>query len=147
MFRGRFEHTIDNKGRISLPAKFREVLSSEGDYRLVITNSFENCLIAYPFAAWQKIEAQLKSHSFTQKKVRDFVRFFVSGSSECSIDKLGRIMIPSNLRDFASLEKDITFAGVLDKFEIWNKEKWENVVEGPQENFDEITTSFPEIKI
>ncbi len=127
MFRGRFEHTIDNKGRISLPAKFRDVLGGTGEHRLVITN-FEGCLVAYPFSEWQQLEKKWSSFSLLKKEINTFLRFFISGATECGIDKLGRINIPPILRDYASLEKDIVFAGMLQRFEVWQKEKWEEVM-------------------
>jgi MraZ protein len=144
MFRGRFEHTIDSKGRISLPAKFREVLKGRDDSRLVITN-FDGCLVAYPFSEWQLLEEKWSSISLVKREVTAFLRFFISGATECSIDKLGRIMIPPTLRNYALLEKDIVFAGMLKRFEIWSKEKWEDVVKKSLENFDEISDTLSEL--
>lgn len=124
MFRSRYEHTIDAKGRLSVPARFRELLAERYDDRLVITN-FDRCLVAYPYAEWQGIEDKLASLSVVSPEVTAFTRFFISGATECEIDKLGRILIPQVLRDYAKLEKDVVIAGQLRKFEIWSKALWE----------------------
>ena len=101
MFRGRFEHTIDPKGRVSIPAKFRELLAEKYDDRLIITN-FDRCLVAYPFEEWRTVEEKVTSLSMVKREVKAFQRFFLSGASECPIDKLGRILIPPTLRICAS---------------------------------------------
>lgn len=124
MFRSRFEHTIDAKGRLSVPARFRDVLAERYDERLVLTN-FDRCLVAYPYLEWQAIEEKLASLSMASPEVTAFTRFFVSGATECEIDKLGRILVPQILRDYAKLEKDVVIAGQLKKFEIWAKPLWE----------------------
>ncbi len=123
MFRGRYEHTIDSKGRVSLPAKFREVLNNSGDNVLVITN-YDGCLVAYPLNEWGTIEEKVSSLPMMSKEVKSFQRFFISGASDCPIDKQGRIPIPSSLRKYANLEKDVVFLGLTKKIEIWNKKQW-----------------------
>jgi MraZ protein len=124
VFRGRYEHTIDAKGRLSVPARFRELLAERYDDRLVITN-FDRCLVAYPHTEWQLIEEKLASLPMASPEVTAFTRFFISGATECEIDKLGRILIPQVLRDYARLEKDVVIAGQLKKFEVWSKPLWE----------------------
>ncbi len=124
MFRSRYEHTIDAKGRLSVPARFREILAERYDERLVVTN-FDRCLVAYPHTEWQAIEEKLASLSVVSPEVTAFTRFFISGATECEIDKLGRILIPQVLREYAKLEKDVVIAGQLKKFEIWAKVLWE----------------------
>jgi MraZ protein len=124
VFRSRYEHTIDAKGRLSVPARFRELLTERYDERLVVTN-FDRCLVAYPYSEWQAIEEKLGSLSMVSPEVTAFTRFFISGATECEIDKLGRILIPQVLRDYAKLEKDVVIAGQLRKFEIWSKALWE----------------------
>ncbi len=123
MFRGRYEHTIDLKGRVSLPAKFREELRKKGDNVLVVTN-YDGCLVAYPLSEWETIEENVSSKPMNDEGVKSFNRFFISGASDCPIDKQGRILIPSSLRKYANLEKDIVFLGQTKKIEIWNKEQW-----------------------
>jgi MraZ protein len=135
MFRGRFEHTIDSKGRVSIPAKYRELLLEEHDERLIITN-FDRCLVAYPYDEWRKVEEKIGSLSMVKKEAKAFQRFFVSGATECPIDKLGRILIPPTLRSYAQLEKDVVFAGMLKKFEIWSKERFLQEIKSAEENFE-----------
>jgi MraZ protein len=105
MFRGRFEHSIDAKGRLSLPAKFREVFSLIGDERLIITN-FDHCLWAYPINEWQKIEDKVSNLPQFKPEVIALQRVFISAAVESGIDKQGRIMIPPSLRDYAELKKN-----------------------------------------
>jgi MraZ protein len=135
MFRGRFEHIIDSKGRISIPAKYRELLAEKDDERLIITN-FDRCLVAYPYEEWRNVEEKIGSLSMVKKEAKVFQRFFVSGAAECPIDKLGRILIPPTLRSYAHLEKDVVFAGMLKKFEIWSKERFLEEIKGAEENFE-----------
>ena len=136
MFRGRFEHTIDAKGRISVPSRFREILKDRYDERLIITN-FDSCLVAYPFSEWEIIEQKASNLSMLKKEPAQFLRFFYSGAAECCVDKLGRILIPQVLRDYAKLEKEIVLVGVLKRIEIWSKARWESVIVKSQENFDD----------
>jgi MraZ protein len=124
MFRGRFEHLIDSKGRLSIPSKFRETLNERYDSRLVIT-TYDNCLIAYPFAEWQVLEEKVASMPEFKKDTKAFLRFFYSSAADCAIDKLGRILVPQALRDYARLEKDVILIGALKHVEIWSKTLWE----------------------
>lgn len=124
MFRGRFEHLIDSKGRLSIPSKFRETLNERYDSRLVIT-TYDNCLIAYPFAEWQTLEDKVASMPEFKKDTKAFLRFFYSSATDCVIDKLGRILVPQSLRDYAKLEKDVMLVGALKHVEIWSKALWE----------------------
>ncbi len=127
----RFEYTIDDKGRTSLPAKFREVLSSNYDERLIIT-TFDNCLWAYPVAEWQAIEEKIAALPQFKPEVKALQRVFVSGAVECPLDKQGRLVIPPTLRDYAGLKKEIVFVGMTKRIEIWAKEKWQNVFNASQ---------------
>ncbi|MBW2039306.1 MAG: division/cell wall cluster transcriptional repressor MraZ [Deltaproteobacteria bacterium] len=144
MFRGRFEHIIDDKGRASVPAKLREVLKREyGSDQLIIT-IFDSCLVAYPIEEWQVFEEKMKDLSLLKKEVKFFLRYFYSGAIECAIDDHGRILIPSQFRDHAHLKKEIVFVGVMRGFEIWDKGVWEEEVERYKETFDEISESMAE---
>ncbi|MBI5237182.1 MAG: division/cell wall cluster transcriptional repressor MraZ [Deltaproteobacteria bacterium] len=125
MFRGRFEHLIDSKGRLSIPSRFRETLNERYDSRLVIT-TYDSCLIAYPFAEWQKLEEKVSSLPEFKKDTKAFLRFFYSSATDCAIDKLGRILIPQALRDYAKLDKDVILVGTFRHIEIWGKALWEN---------------------
>lgn len=119
MFRGRSDQIIDSKGRIILPAKFREILLEKYDSGIVLTN-FDNCLIAYPTEEWIDVEDKIRKLP-PGKQIRDFKRFIMSGITECNIDKQGRILIPPSLKSYARLERDIVVAGQINHFEIWEK--------------------------
>lgn len=121
MFMGEFNHSIDAKGRIIIPSKFREDL---GD-KFVITLGLDGCLFAYPDIEWMSFVEKLKTLPGT-KEARQLQRYFMAGAAECEIDKQGRILIPAKLRESAKLDKDIVFVGVLNKIEIWSKEHWES---------------------
>ncbi len=128
MFSGRYEHAIDAKGRTSIPSKFREILSSRyGDDRLILTSYVQPCLIAYPVSEWQVIEEKIRALPRFDPKVMQVKRVLVSGATECSMDRAGRILIPPVLREFARLEKDIVWAGMTDNIEIWSKENWDEM--------------------
>jgi MraZ protein len=122
MFIGEYQHTIDVKGRMIVPSKFREDL---GD-KFVITKGLDNCLFIYSVEEWSVLEAKLKTLPLTSKDARAFVRFFFSGATECEVDKQGRILVPGNLRDYAGLEKDVAVIGVATRVEVWDSEKWNN---------------------
>jgi MraZ protein len=124
MFRGRSIHLIDSKGRVSIPPRFRDLLKTNGDPRLVLTN-LEYCLAAYPYKDWEELEAKLSQLSQVDGDIRSFKRFFVSGACECNLDSQGRILIPPTLRDYAHLDKEIILAGQLKYFEVWDKTKFE----------------------
>ena len=109
MFMGEYSHTIDAKGRIIVPAKFRESL---GD-NFVVTKGLDNCLFVYTSEDWRKFEEKLRTLPLTNKDARKFTRFFLAGAAEMEIDKQGRILIPSVLREFAALEKDVVIVIVL----------------------------------
>lgn len=121
MFMGEFNHTIDAKGRIIVPSKFRETLGDE----FVVTGGLDGCLFVYPNDEWMEFIAQLKNLPGS-KEARQLQRYFLAGAASCEVDKQGRILIPNKLRESAALEKDIVFVGVLNKIEIWSKERWES---------------------
>lgn len=121
MFRGRSEQIIDAKGRIVLPVKFREILLKKYDSSLVLTN-FDNCLIAYPTEEWMEVEEKIRRRPSRNRRERNFKRFFISGATDCTVDKQGRILIPPSLKIYAELEKEIVIAGQIDHFEVWNRD-------------------------
>lgn len=121
MFMGEYNHTIDAKGRLIVPSRFREKLGEE----FVVTKGLDDCLFVYPLDEWAHIEEAFRKVPLTNKKARDFVRFFFAGAASCEVDKQGRILLPQSLRTYAGLEKEIVSAGVLNRVEIWDKEKWE----------------------
>ncbi|MDF2800119.1 MAG: MraZ protein [Anaerocolumna sp.] len=131
MFMGEYNHTIDNKGRIILPSKFRETLGDD----FVVTQGLDGCLFVYPNDEWLNFVAQLKNLPGS-KDARQLQRYFMAGAASCEVDKQGRFLIPSKLREQAALEKEIVFVGVLSKIEIWCKERWDS--NNNYENMDQI---------
>ena len=123
MFRGSSFHTIDTKGRIIIPARFRDVIKADGSYGVMLSR-MDGALIAYTYNEWRKIESRILSLAEKSESMRRFRRVFIGGSFECSCDKQDRILIPQNLREYAGLEKDIVLVGVLDHFEIWSRDSW-----------------------
>jgi MraZ protein len=125
MFRGSSFHTIDPKGRLIIPARFRDVLRAGGGNGLMISR-MDSCLVAYTFDEWHKIESRILALAEKSENMRRFRRVFVGGAFECSCDKQDRILIPPMLRQYAGLEKDIVLVGVLDHFEIWSRQNWDS---------------------
>ena len=120
MFMGEYNHTIDAKGRMIVPSKFREQLGNE----FVVTKGLDGCLFVYPNEEWHNIEEKFRNVPLTTKDARNFSRFFFSGADTCELDKQGRILIPPVLREFADLQKDVVSVGVLNRIEIWSKDNW-----------------------
>ncbi len=132
MFRGRYPYAVDTKGRLSIPSKFREVLSADfHDERLVITN-FDNCLWAYPVAEWVKIEEKVAALPQFKEEVKALQRFFISAAVECPIDKAGRLLLPPTLRDYAGIQRDVVIVGMVKRLEIWAAERWKPVFDDAQ---------------
>ena len=120
MFMGEYSHTIDAKGRLIIPAKFRDELGED----FVLTKGLDGCLSIYPNNECKDFEEKLKALPHNDKNARAFVRFFVSSATQCELDKQGRILVPVTLREFAGLSKDVVLTGNLTRIEIWSKEKW-----------------------
>ncbi len=131
---GEYQHTIDQKGRVIIPAKFREGL---GDH-FMITRGLDQCIFVYPLEEWRQIEAKLKSLPFTRADARAFTRFFFSGAMECELDKQGRVTLPANLREYAHLTKECVLIGVSNRVEIWSKAVWEEYYLQSEASFNEI---------
>ncbi len=126
MFRGQFVHSIDAKGRVSLPARFRDTLIADGDARLVLTPAlFEPCLHLYPMRAWEALEQKISELPSFDPNVVRFRRLYVSAAIECELDKAGRVLVPPTLRDKAALAKDVLWAGMGRTVELWSKERWD----------------------
>lgn len=124
MFRGVFEHQIDAKGRTSLPAKMRDVLVGNYDERLILTTALDGCLHAYPVREWEVLEAALAKRNPMEPGVKTLMRLYVAPAQEVPVDKLGRVLIPTQLRSHAALEKDIVWAGMVKVIEIWSRSGW-----------------------
>ena len=134
MLIGEYHHNIDEKGRIILPAKFREDLGEE----FFVTRGLEECLFVYPKVEWDKITKKLKSLPFTKKDARSFTRFFLSGATATVFDKQGRINITSPLISYAGLKKECVIVGVGDRLEIWDMDKWNNFYDTNKEEMSNI---------
>ncbi len=143
MLLGEYNHNIDEKGRVSVPAKFRDDLGNT----FIVTKGLDNCLFAYSKEEWQTFETKLKSLPMTNINARNFVRFFFSGATECEIDKQGRINIPQNLREYANLSKELCVIGVSTRVEIWDREKWQNYTSPENMDVDEIASQMSDLGI
>nr|WP_300002279.1 division/cell wall cluster transcriptional repressor MraZ [Tissierella sp.] len=143
MFIGEHNHTLDDKGRITIPSKFREDLGDE----FVITKGLDSCLFVYPKAEWTIFEDKLKTLPLTNKDARAFVRFFFAGASQCSLDKQGRVLIPPNLRKHGSLEKDAVIIGVSTRIEIWSDSNWNEYTADDNLSYENIAENMAELGI
>jgi MraZ protein len=143
MFIGEHQHSLDEKGRLIIPSKFRDDLG----YEFVMTKGLDNCLFVYPKKEWVILEEKLKSLPLTNKDARAFIRFFFSGASECILDKQGRVLIPSNLREHSRLEKDAVVIGVSTRIEIWSKSEWESYNNDDNLSYDSIAEKMAELGI
>ncbi len=140
---GEYQHSIDTKGRIIVPSKFRDGLGDS----FVVTRGLDKCLFAYPMQEWKALEDKLKQLPLTKKDARAFTRFFFSGAVECDVDKQGRINIPQPLRKYAVLDKDCIVIGVSNRIEFWAKENWEDYFNESEESFAEIAENLMDFDI
>jgi MraZ protein len=144
MFAGRFEYAIDDKSRVSIPSKFREVLSTNYDMRLILTN-LDGCIVAYPYQEWVNIQERISNLGTLKKESRVFLRFYYSGVSECPIDKLGRILIPQSLKNYANIKKNVAIIGMNRKIEIWAQETWEELVKKATSDLEQMVDIVSEL--
>ena len=144
MFAGRFEYAIDDKSRVSIPSKFREVLSTNYDMRLILTN-LDGCIVAYPYQEWVNIQERISNLGTMKKEARVFLRFYYSGVSECPIDKLGRILIPQSLKTYANIKKNVAIIGMNRKIEIWAQETWEELVKKATSDLEQMVDIVSEL--
>ncbi len=140
---GEYQHNMDKKGRVIIPAKFRDQLGDQ----FVATRGLDNCLFVYPMQEWSVLEEKLSSLPITSKNARTFTRFFFSGATECQLDKQGRISIPVNLRNFADLQKEIIIIGLSSRIELWAKETWDNYLDSAENSSEEIAAAMEELGI
>lgn len=139
MFKGEYNHTIDAKGRLIIPSKFREVLGEN----FVVTKGLDGCLFVYGNTEWSAFEKALKTLPLANKDSRKFNRFFLAGAIDVEVDKQGRILIPSVLREFAALESQVVLLGVGERIEIWSKDRWEDASE--YDDMDDIAEHMSEL--
>lgn len=138
MLVGEFHHNLDEKGRLTLPSKFRNELGEE----FIVTRGIENCLFVYTMSEWNKIFNQLNNLPFTRKDVRNFNRFFLSGATTVEFDKQGRINITSLLISYANLKKECVIVGVGDRLEIWSKDSWEELYNNNKDQLSDIAETL-----
>ena len=138
MFYGEHEHAIDRKGRIIIPAKFRQSLRAQSVESLFVTRGLDVCLFVFPEPEWRATEAKFKEVSFTRTEGRQFNRMFFSGAVEVKPDGLGRILLPKTLKEFAQIKQDVVMIGVSTRMEIWAKEKWQEFYNASRQNFEGV---------
>ncbi|WP_170006932.1 division/cell wall cluster transcriptional repressor MraZ [Bacillus fonticola] len=143
MFMGEHQHNVDQKGRLIVPAKFREELGET----FVVTRGLDQCLFVYPLDEWKVVEEKLKTLPMTKKDARAFTRFFFSGASECELDKQGRVNLPPSLRKYAAIEKECMIVGVSSRIEIWSEPLWQEYFAQSEESFNEIAENMMDFDI
>lgn len=141
MLTGEYSHSIDPKGRLIIPSKFREILGED----FVITKGLDGCLFLYPNNEWKNFEEKLRTLPLTNKSARTFKRFFLGSAVDGGLDKQGRVLLSPALREFACLDKDVVLVGVLDRVEIWDKAKWDENNAIVEEDMDEIASQMEDL--
>jgi transcriptional regulator MraZ len=140
VFSGRFDHAIDDKGRVSIPARFRELLQREGHDRLFVTNFYysgERCLEVYPPGEWEKFVAQISTKNRFDSVVQKFEAFYIGGAYEVPVDRQGRVLIPPKHREWAGLSREVTFSALRDHFQLWDKAVLERVLRASEEELQD----------
>ena len=138
MFYGEFEHTIDRKGRLIIPARFRQALKEQDVTALFLTRGLDGCLFLFPEAEWRTVESRFKQIPFTKAEGRKFSRMFFAGAAELKVDRLGRLLIPKHLKEFAGIKQDVMIVGVSTRMEIWSKNAWQSFYEMSRQSFEEV---------
>ncbi|WP_394826410.1 division/cell wall cluster transcriptional repressor MraZ [Pendulispora albinea] len=145
MFRGRYEHSIDAKGRTSLPARYRDHLAALGERRIVLTSALDPCLVAYAMPEWTAFEEKISKLPQFDRAVQKLKRIYVSGAVECEVDDSGRILVPPTLREHASLQKDVLWAGAGKYAELWDKAAWKQAFETTEDERRDISARLAEL--
>ncbi|MFA5200426.1 MAG: division/cell wall cluster transcriptional repressor MraZ [Candidatus Omnitrophota bacterium] len=145
MFYGEFEHSIDRKGRLILPAKFREVAKNQFVEKFFVTRGLDKCLFMFSEEEWRSQENKFKSMPFTKQQTRTFNRLLFSGAVEVNFDKQGRILLPQYLKDFADIKKDVMIVGVSNRIEIWAKDQWQEFFTNTRQSFEEIAEKLMDV--
>jgi MraZ protein len=144
MFYGEFEHTLDRKGRLIVPSKFREAIKEAYAEKLYITRGLDKCLFVFTEEEWKVQESKFRSMPFTKSEYRKFNRIFFSGALDVIPDKQGRILLPAYLKEYAQIKKDVIFIGVSNRIEIWSKDLWRDFYGSSKESFEEISENLIE---
>lgn len=143
MLIGEYKHTLDAKKRLSLPSRWRRELGR----KLVITRGLDNCLFVYPLKEWQKITAKVGELPLGQADTRSFNRFFLSGAVEVEVDKIGRVLVPDFLKDFAKLRNKVILAGIHSRVEIWDEKKWNEYKQKIESSADSLAEKLGEVGV
>lgn len=147
MFRGKYETTVDEKGRTSLPARFRDVLTTVDDDRMVVTMALDPCLVAYPLSGWKEFEKKLGALPTFANEVVQLKRFYVGGAVECPVDGHGRILIPSALREYAGVSKNVIWCGMVGHVEIWDSVRWQEAFTATRQEARDLSTALANLDI
>lgn len=143
MLIGQYEHTIDNKKRLSLPVKFRGELGE----KIIVTRGIENCLVVYTQKEWQIVAEKLSNLPISQVEARSFSRIILAGAMEVSLDKLGRILIPEYLKEYAGFKKNVVICGLSNRLEVWDQEKWETYKKKAEKGLEETVSKLGSLGI
>ena len=142
MFYGEFEHSIDRKGRLIIPSKFREVFKENYVERFFVTRGLDTCLFVFAEDEWKKQESRFRSLPFTSAEARNFNRLYFSGACEVTCDRQGRILVPPYLKEFARIKNDVMVVGVSSRMEIWSKELWREFYSSTKDSFEKIAENI-----
>lgn len=145
MFYGEYSHSIDRKGRLILPSKFREVAKANFIEKFFVTRGLDKCLFMFSEEEWHSQEQKFKSISFTKQQARTFNRIYFSGAQEVIPDKQGRILLPQYLKDFAQIKRDVLIVGVSNRIEVWSKDLWEKFYSDSRQSFEDIAEKLMDI--
>ncbi len=143
MLIGEYRHTLDPKGRVIIPAKFRQELGE----RFVMTKGLDGCLFVYPLDEWEAVEGKLRKLPINKKDSRTFERFFFSGAVECEIDSQGRVLVPQNLREYAKINENVMILGVSARLEIWSQESWEDYNNDSEYTYEDIAEKLEDLDL
>ena len=146
MFYGEYEHTIDRKGRIIIPSKFRDVFKEQFAEKLYVTRGLDKCLFVFTEEEWKTTEQKFKSMSFTKAVSRTFNRLFFSGAADISCDKQGRILLPQYLKEYAGIKRDVMIVGVSNRIERWSKEEWRKYYETAAPSFEKTAENLLDLE-
>ncbi len=140
MFSGQYGYSLDDKGRLSIPAKFRDALLSYYSPALMLTNHMDGCIVAYPLKEWEALQNRIEASPVAStREAKNILRVFYAGASECSVDRLGRILVPQSLRNFGGIKKSVMIVGMNRKIEIWAEEAWSELVQQTTSDKDRMT--------
>ncbi|HEC24949.1 MAG TPA: division/cell wall cluster transcriptional repressor MraZ [bacterium] len=145
MFSGRYNHSIDDKGRVKVPQKIKDSLVSVYDNTAIVITNLDKCLVAYPTEEWRKLEEKALKLPSMQKNVLEFLRYFFSGAEEVEFDKMDRMHISQSLKISGNLNKEVVFVGIINRFEIWDRDLWDANFEGAKSNFESIAATMSQV--